>query len=158
SRGALGGSELWVWRTGYVGGEPVGIDLAAEVQLQAALRSLAKRRLLASGHDLSDGGFAIALAEMSIASGLGCQVRLPGDPEIATVARLFSEEPTRVLVSFDPERALEVADVCESHGVPLTTLGEVGGTDLVIEGALSVPVDELSRLHHGCLDAILERG
>ncbi|MGE3636471.1 MAG: phosphoribosylformylglycinamidine synthase subunit PurL, partial [Sandaracinaceae bacterium] len=48
SRGALGGSELWVWRTGYVGGEPVGIDLAAEVQLQAALRSLAKRRLLAS--------------------------------------------------------------------------------------------------------------
>ncbi len=155
SRGALGGSEYWVSRAGHVGGEPVGIDLDDEARLQRALLELAQARLLASAHDVSDGGFAVALAEMCLPNGLGCQVRLPGDPSVLPVARLFSEEPTRVIVSFDPERALEVTQICEAHGVPLDHLGEVGGDELVIEAAVRVPVAELAALHHACLDRIV---
>src|SRR5690606_11907848 len=69
SRGALGGSEYWVQKTGYVGGEPVGIDLAAEVALQRALRTLARAGLLSSAHDVSDGGFGACIAESCIGAG-----------------------------------------------------------------------------------------
>ena len=155
SRGALGGSEYWVSQTGQVGGEPVGIDLEAEARLQRALLALAKRRLLASAHDLSDGGFGVALAEKCFAQGLGCQVRLPGDENLPRVARLFSEEPTRVLVSYDPDRAIEITQICESHDVPLLRIGEVGGADVVIESTLKVPVAELAARHHACLDPIV---
>jgi len=155
SRGALGGSEYWVWQTGAVGGEPVGIDLEAEVALQRALRALAVGRHLSSAHDISDGGFAVALAEKCIGNGLGCQVRLPGDGSVPVTARLFSEEPTRVLVSFAHEAEDAVRAACADHGVPLELLGVVGGNELVIEGTVALPVGELAERHHGCLRSIV---
>ena len=155
SRGALGGSEYWVSRTGAVGGEPVGIDLDAEVRLQRLLLALAKDRLVSSAHDISDGGFGVCVAEKCIQNGIGCQVRLPGDASVAPVARLFSEEPTRVVISFSPEREPAVSMLSEEHGVPCEIIGEVGGNELVIEGAFALPVGELGELHHGALDPIV---
>ncbi|MCB9597758.1 MAG: phosphoribosylformylglycinamidine synthase subunit PurL [Sandaracinaceae bacterium] len=155
SRGALGGSEYWVWQTGYVGGEPVGIDLDAEAALQGLLQSLAREGLLASAHDVSDGGLAVCLAEKCIGKGLGCQVRLPGDGGVAPNARLFAEEPTRVVVSFARDRGEEIQLICEEHGVPFEVLGEVGGNELVIEGAIAVAVGELAERHHGALRDIV---
>ena len=155
SRGALGGSEFWVSSTGYVGGAPVGIDLAAEVLLQKALLDLAKARLLASAHDVSDGGFAVCLAEACIGGGLGCRVRLPGEAGVALVARMFSEEPTRVIVSLSPASRAAVEEICEARGVPFDVIGEVGGAQVEIEGVGPIPVSELAELSFGALDAIV---
>ncbi|HEY8426872.1 MAG TPA: phosphoribosylformylglycinamidine synthase subunit PurL, partial [Sandaracinaceae bacterium] len=155
SRGALGGSEYWVRKTGYVGGEPVGIDLAAEVALQRALRTLARAGLLSSAHDISDGGFGACIAEACIGAGLGARVRLPGDPAIPPAARLFSEEPTRVIISFPPDRLERVRLACEAHAVPWAVIGEVAGTSLVIEGVLDVPVADLALAHHRALEPIV---
>jgi phosphoribosylformylglycinamidine synthase len=155
SRGALGGSEWWVQKTGAVGGEPVGIDLSAEVALQRAVLALAREGLLDSAHDASDGGLGVALAEKCLGGGLGCRVRLPGDESIAPAARLFSEEPTRVLVSFAPEHRERVRALCEEHGVPFEAIGEVGGEALVVDGVLDVPVTELAALHHRALEPIV---
>jgi len=82
-------------------------------------------------------------------------VRLPGDARVAPVARLFSEEPTRVVVSFAPDREAAIRMICVAHGVPLSVIGEVGGNELVIEGAVALAVGELGALHHGALDAIV---
>jgi phosphoribosylformylglycinamidine synthase subunit PurL len=155
SRGALGGSEYWVQKTGYVGGDPVGIDLAAEVSLQRAMRNLARAGLLSSAHDVSDGGFGIALAESCIGAGLGCKVSLPGDTNVAPAARLFSEEPTRILVSFAPADAERVRMLCDAHGVPLAILGEVAGDRLAIDDVLDVSVAELALAHHRALESIV---
>lgn len=155
SRGALGGSEYWVQKTGYVGGEPVGIDLEAEVALQRAMRTLARGGLLSSAHDVSDGGVGVCLAEACIGAGLGCRVRLPGDESVAPAARLFSEEPTRIVVSFAAADLDQVRRVCEAHGVPWEAIGEVTGDRLVIEGVLDLPVPELAARHHRALEPIV---
>jgi phosphoribosylformylglycinamidine synthase II len=155
SRGELGGSELRVRRTGSVSGDPVGIDLAAEVRLQKCVLALARARVLRSAHDLSDGGLAIALAESAIAGGRGCRVTLPGHPAVAKAARLFSEEPTRVLVSFAPDREKEVRAICARHEVPFEALGKVGGDAVSIDGCLDVPVRVLADAHHRALEPIV---
>jgi phosphoribosylformylglycinamidine synthase len=155
SRGALGGSEFRVRKTGAVGGEPVGIDLGAEQRLQACVLSLARARILRSAHDVSDGGFAVALAESCIAGGLGARVSLPGDPAVARAARLFSEEPSRVVVSFAPTREAEIRAICGRFGVPFEVIGEVGGDRLQIDGCLDVPVQVLAEAHHRCLEPIV---
>jgi phosphoribosylformylglycinamidine synthase len=155
SRGALGGSEYWVQKTGYVGGEPVGIDLEAEVALQRAMRTLARGGLISSAHDVSDGGLGVCLAESAIASGLGCRVRLPGDPAIAPAARLFAEEPSRIVVTCAASDLDRVRRVCEAHGVAWEAIGEVAGDRVVVEDVLDVSVTELATAHHRALEPIV---
>ncbi|MFK7992038.1 MAG: phosphoribosylformylglycinamidine synthase subunit PurL [Sandaracinaceae bacterium] len=155
SRGALGGSEHRVRQRGSVGGEPVGIDLEVEVAVQKAMHALASARLLQSAHDVSDGGFGVAMAECCIGAGLGAVVSLPGDASMAASARLFSEEPSRLLVSFDPHRRGAVEAVCREHGVAFEVIGEVGGGSLRIEPALDVSVSELTVRHHRALESIV---
>jgi phosphoribosylformylglycinamidine synthase len=155
SRGELGGSELRTRKTGVVGGDPVGIDLGAEARLQRCVLELARAHVLRSAHDLSDGGFAVALAESCIAGGRGARVTLPGHPALSKAARLFSEEPTRVIVSFPPERDAEVRAICARHEVPFESIGEVRGEAVAIEECLEVAVTELAEAHHRCLDPIV---
>ncbi len=154
SRGALGGSEWLTQRAGRVCGAAVGIDLDAEAALQRALLELARNALTRSAHDVSDGGFAVALAECCLTGGLGARVRLPGAAD-RPEALLFSEEPSRVLVSLAPEARPRLEKVCASHGVPCTFLGEVGGTTLAIEDILEVPVAALREAHRSALNGIV---
>ena len=48
-----------------------------------------------------------------------------------------------------------VGDICERHGVPFEKLGTVGGDTLVVDGLLSVPVEELAEHHAKALDPIV---
>ncbi|MDQ3034495.1 MAG: phosphoribosylformylglycinamidine synthase subunit PurL [Myxococcota bacterium] len=155
SRGVLGGSEFRTRRTGVVGGDPVGIDLDAEARLQRCVLALARARVLRSAHDLSDGGFAVALVESCIAGARGCRVTLPGHPALSAASRLFSEEPTRVIVSFAPARLDEVRAMCAAHDVPFEQVGTVGGDTVDIEGCLDVLVSELAEAHHRALESIV---
>jgi phosphoribosylformylglycinamidine synthase II len=155
SQGKLGGSEFRTQKVGVVDGDPVGIDLGAEVALQKCVLALARARLLRSAHDLSDGGFGVALAESCLSGGLGATVRLPGDAALAAAARLFSEEPSRVLVSFAPGVEAEVQARCAAHGVPFAVIGEVGGGTVNVEGVLQVPVEALAEAHARCLEPIV---
>ncbi len=155
SRGVLGGSEWLVQRTGSVTGAPVGIDLVAEAALQRAVLDLARAKLLRSAHDISDGGFAVSLAEACIAHGRGARVRLPSNDDAPAHALMFSEEPSRIIVSLNPSHVGEVREVCERHGVPFEKLGIVTGQSLVIEGVCDVPIETLERSHSTALDSIV---
>ena len=57
--------------SGGLAGRPPEVDLELERGVQTLVRTAINRGLLASAHDSSDGGVAVALAECSIASGLG---------------------------------------------------------------------------------------
>ncbi|MEM1416637.1 MAG: AIR synthase-related protein [Myxococcota bacterium] len=159
SRGELGGSEWLTQRVGGVSGAPVGIDLDAEKALQQCLRELAKARVLASAHDVSDGGLGACLAESCIAGGMGATVRVPAAPAAPLEARLFAEEPTRVVLSFAPAQRETVEAIAARHGVPLEVLGEVGGDALVLRDgeteAARVDVGALAKRHGAALDAIV---
>jgi len=110
---------------------------------------------LKSAHDVSDGGFAVCLAEACIAHGYGATVRLPADEDAPAHALMFSEEPSRIIVSLTPGHLSDVLEVCEQHGVPFEKLGTVTGKRLVIEGVCEVSVEALERSHSTALDAIV---
>ncbi len=83
---------------GQLTGRPPQVDLDLEARVQACLRRAIGAGLVASAHDLSDGGLAVAVAEACLAGGLGARLVLP-----AGAARpdrlLFAEGGARVLVS-----------------------------------------------------------
>ena len=153
--GVLGGSEWLVQRTGAVTGAAVGIDLDAEAALQHTVLELARRRLLQSAHDISDGGFGVCLAEACIAHGHGARVTLPSSEDAPAHALLFSEEPSRVVVSLSPANVGDVGDICARYGVPFEKIGTVTGDTLDIEGVCAVPVEALHESHAKALDPIV---
>src|SRR5690606_36768689 len=95
----------------------------------AALHRAIAASLVRSCHDLSEGGLAVALAEMAFAAGLGAQIDLAQvpqsditDPHEAAVL-LFSESNTRFLCEVPPEHAPAFVQVLS--GIPLGKLGTV---------------------------------
>lgn len=134
----------------HLGGRPPAVDLEAEQRLASLVVAAAAAGMLASAHDVSDGGLAIALAESCIHGGRGCAVTLPGDPFTA----LFSESASRAVVSVVPGRETDFAALAESHRVPATTLGQTGGDSLTVENGFTIPVTELAEVWTGTLPAI----
>jgi phosphoribosylformylglycinamidine synthase len=134
----------------HLGGRPPAPDFDSERKLAALIGSAAAAGLLASAHDLSDGGLGVALAEASLRSGRGCRVSLPGDP----FTELFSESAARAVVSVHPGREEDFAALCAEHDVPATVLGSTGGDSLTVNGSFEIPLDELSRVWEGTLPAL----
>jgi phosphoribosylformylglycinamidine (FGAM) synthase-like enzyme len=116
---------------------------------------VARAKLLHSAHDISDGGFAVCLAEACIAHGHGAQVTLPAAEDAPAHALLFSEEPSRVIVSLPARHVGAVGKICDRYGVPFEKIGSVRGDTLAIEGVCQVPVEELAERHGNALDSII---
>ncbi len=149
--GNLCGSEWLVAKTGKVEGEPLVLDLDVERCLQQALLRMIEGTLLSSAHDISDGGLGVCLAESCLLGGLGAHIRWPeGLPREA----LFSEEPSRVIVSFPESSQAEIEALCRRFEVTLTMLGEVGGDRLTIGSWTDLPLDALKDAHANALNAI----
>src|SRR6202012_751534 len=101
--------------------------------------------LVVSAHDCAEGGLAVALAESCIAGNLGATLKL--DDVLRPDALLFGEAPSRIVVSFRPEREAEVRALAERCGAPMTLIGATGGRRLhIYQGAkqlIDAGVDEL---------------
>jgi phosphoribosylformylglycinamidine synthase subunit PurL len=146
----LGGSAWAHVAHGQLGGRPPQVDLEAERALAAVLVAAARDGLLAAAHDLSEGGLATALAESCLRGGLGCRVTLPGDP----FTWLFSESAARVVVAVRPGADETFVSLATGYGVPVQTLGEVGGGSLAVDDCFEIPLAELAAAHTGTLPAL----
>jgi phosphoribosylformylglycinamidine synthase subunit PurL len=143
-------------------GRPPAIDYTLEKAVQAACRRLVRDGFATAAHDLSEGGLAVALAEMCFGGPGWPQVG--ADVHVNPAARLdqtlFGEDPSRILIAFEPSALETVRDVCREAGAPLAVLGTTGGTDLRVgmtDGTtlVSVAVDSLKHRHDtGLCDAI----
>jgi phosphoribosylformylglycinamidine synthase subunit PurL len=150
TRDEFGGSAWAEVVHQHLGGRPPAVDLAAEQRLAGLVAAAAADGLLASAHDISDGGLAIALAESCMQGSRGCVVTIPGDP----FAALFGESSARAVVSVVPGREAEFAALAESHGVPATALGRTGGDSLKVADTFTIPVTELTEVWTGTLPGI----
>jgi len=130
TRAEIGGSEFQYAVHGVTEGRPPALDLAVERRLHRAVLGAIRQGLVASAHDLSEGGLAAALAESGFGRGLGATVDFATDlrPDLA----LFSESQSRILLSAKPEQADKLAACLAEQGVPVQRLGTVGGKDLTI--------------------------
>jgi phosphoribosylformylglycinamidine synthase len=150
----LGGSEFAEAVLGVVAGAPPALDLEAERRLQDLLQEAAAGDLLASAHDCSDGGIAIALAESAILGGHGFAVTLDGDmpPHVL----LFGESASRVVVSVGSEREGSLRGLAATRGVPFRRLGETGGPRAVIDGIVDATVTELTEVWERAIPRLLD--
>jgi phosphoribosylformylglycinamidine synthase len=130
TREELSGSEWAHVVHKHLGGLPPAVDLAREKALAELLREAGAggQGLVTSAHDLSDGGLAQALVESVLRRGVGARVTLGTDPFVA----LFSESAGRVLVTVPAGDVARLAELAGRHGVPLTELGETGGSALSV--------------------------
>ncbi|MBO3750465.1 phosphoribosylformylglycinamidine synthase subunit PurL [Streptosporangiaceae bacterium NEAU-GS5] len=147
----FGGSEYAHVVHQRLAGLPPRVDLVAERALASVLVSAAADGLLEGSHDLSDGGLAIALAEACLAQGVGCSVTLPGHDAFVD---LFSESAARVLVAVRPEAFGALAELCARHEVPCYGLGTTGGSSLIVEEVMEIPLGELRLTHERTLPEI----
>jgi phosphoribosylformylglycinamidine synthase len=130
-------------------GDAPHVDLVAERKTGDFVRRLIRSGIVTACHDLSDGGLAIALAEMAIAGGIGATIaELEGQDPIAT---FFGEDQGRYLITLnlDPQ-GNEIAALwaeAESLGIFAPWIGSTGGHDLVLGSARPVSVKELTNAH-----------
>ncbi len=103
------------------------LDLDLEVRVQRTCREGIENGLILSAHDCSEGGLAVALAEMGFSRfggrTLGAEIRLPAAEEVGEV--LFAEYPSRILVTVETENLAALERIAALQGVPVTFLGQV---------------------------------
>jgi phosphoribosylformylglycinamidine synthase len=103
----LGGSHLNLV-TGQAGGRVPTVDVNVAPRLFRAVHAAITAGLVRACHDCSEGGLAVALAEMAFSGEVGADVDrlkgLPGDAESDT-AKLFSESASRFVIEAKPEHA-----------------------------------------------------
>ncbi|MEO7349163.1 MAG: AIR synthase related protein, partial [Terrimesophilobacter sp.] len=140
----------------HLGGLPPAVDLAQEKKLAALLSAGAGQSLIASAHDLSDGGLAQALAESVLRFGVGARVWLSEILErdgVDLATALFSESTGRVIVSVPREDDVKFQGLCEGRGYPVLRIGVTDklAPTLEIQDVLTVDIDELRSTHTGTL-------
>jgi len=110
----------------HLGGKPPVVDLGGERALAELLFAGALEGLLASAHDLSEGGLAQAVVESSLRFNVGARIWLNEIVErddVDLTAALFSESTGRVLVSVGREDDVKFVGLCEARGVPVLRIG-----------------------------------
>jgi phosphoribosylformylglycinamidine synthase len=123
-RRELSSSEYAKVIHGIESGEPPRLDLAEEKSLVNCLVALAAAGAVASAHDMSDGGLAVALAESGFASeGLAAQVDLPAAAPFE--AELFGERGARAVVSARPDFVSRIAEIAAQYAVRAQRIGKV---------------------------------
>jgi phosphoribosylformylglycinamidine synthase len=117
-------------RLGGKGGVVPGVTPPLLSQGISSLNECMERSLLRSCHDLSDGGLAVALAEMCIGGDIGVNANLEPMGKFSAAVKMFSESNSRWLVEVNRNREQEFLQRMKS---PLARIGTVGGKMLVIE-------------------------
>jgi phosphoribosylformylglycinamidine synthase len=130
------------------GGAPP-VDLAHEKRVGDHVRSLIASGIVTACHDLSDGGIAVALAEMAMASGIGAAI--PGLIEADPAAVFFGEDQGRYLLSLsiDPQGVEweQLSAQQKKLGIFAPWIGTTGGRELKLGEARAISIDELTTAH-----------
>jgi phosphoribosylformylglycinamidine synthase len=138
-------------------GAPPPVDLAAERRTgELVLQEIGAGRILAC-HDLSDGGLAVAAAEMCLASGTGAELHVPSDVP-SSLGWLFGEEQGRYLLAARPEDARAVLAAAAAAGVIAREVGRTGGDALILRGERPISLMELRAAHESWLPGYMAAG
>jgi phosphoribosylformylglycinamidine synthase len=149
TRGHLGASIYLREIEGRREGAPPPVDLAAERKIGDFVRAQIAAGKVTACHDLSDGGLAVALAEMALAGNLGASIALAGADKPTIHGWLFGEDQARYLVTLP--QAAELLDAAAAAGVPALELGSTGGAELILPGSAPISLARLREAHEGWL-------
>ncbi|WP_317232239.1 phosphoribosylformylglycinamidine synthase subunit PurL [Clavibacter capsici] len=142
----------------HLGGVPPVVDLGAERELASLIAAGATQSLIASAHDLSDGGLGQALAESVMRFGVGARVWLDGIVQrdgVDAATALFSESTGRMVVTVPREDDVKFQGLCEGRGYPVLRIGvtDAQAPGLELQGLFTLSVEELRGIHRATLPA-----
>lgn len=147
------GSELQKMMTGEIAGTLADFDLEHVHDYLSRLLKAEQSGLVASAHDLSEGGLAVAAAETVFKTELG----LNADFRALDKKQFFSETPGRMLVSVAPENAAVFEEIMQDDAMPA---GEVAATQWLeihlADAELNLPVAQMQKLWEEALPCAMK--
>lgn len=147
------GSELQKMMTGEIAGTLADFDLEHVHDYLSRLLKAEQSGLVASAHDLSEGGLAVAAAETVFKTELG----LNADFRALDKKQFFSETPGRMLVSVAPENAAAFEEIMQDDAMPT---GEVAATQWLeihlADAELNLPVAQMQKLWEEALPCAMK--
>ena len=152
----LGASEYLSEVHGLEDGCPVPPNVPGELALVGFLADAAQAKLLHAAHDTSEGGLAVALAEMAVIHEVGLTVSIAGEGR--SDALVFGELPGRVIVAYSPSNEDELTARVGNQGLVWTPLGNYQESESLFEisGLIKIPVGQLKEAHENAIARMLE--
>ena len=149
----FGGSELQKLVNGEISGKSPSIDLDVEKRLQQQLLTAIRAGLVASAHDVAEGGFAVAVAECMMDGKVGAKVSITGE----AVTALFAESQSRFIVSVPSDKKAEFEKLVDAAYIgevikeaELTIVNESG------EPVIQVESTKLQEAWRGAIPCLLK--
>jgi phosphoribosylformylglycinamidine synthase len=146
-------------------GAPPPVDLAAEKRNGDFVRSLIADGRVTAVHDISDGGLAVALAEMAMAGGIGVEIAedqvprviagQPGAPPMPRHAFYFGEDQGRYVVTCRRADVNALQSEAGHAGVPTRHCGLTGGDALTLPGEAPILLGDLVKAHESWFPAYM---
>ena len=148
----LGGSEYLRLAVGNSYGPTPVVDLELEAALCRLVPAAISQGLVLAAHDVGRGGIAVTLVEMALAAELGLEVEVPADGR--GDYWLFSETPGVVVAALWPEQLPELRELATREMVPLSPLGRIVGSELVLGSLVKLPLAQLAVAWKGKLPQV----
>jgi phosphoribosylformylglycinamidine synthase len=127
-------------------GPPPPVDLAHEKKVGDFVRSLITDGVATAVHDLSDGGLAVALAEMAMAGTIGATVNQLKD--LSPIPVFFGEDQGRYLVTIPRDKVdWFYEERIQDTGIFAPWIGTTGGQELKLGEARAIGLEELKATH-----------
>jgi len=151
--GHLGQSAFLADIFGREEGDAPPVDLDAERAAGEFVRAAHASGLITAAHDLSDGGLALAVAEMALAGNTG--VAIEADPALTDAEWFFGEDQARYLVACRPDATADLLGAGREAGVPVRRVGGTGGSYLSL-GTSRAALEDLRAAHEAGLTKLLD--
>jgi len=148
--GHLGQSLYQQIFAGKLEGAPPPVTLTDEIKAGNLVRSLIREGKVRTVHDVSDGGLLVAVAEMSLAGGIGVEF-FPDVGKLPAHSIWFGEDQGRYVIAAMPSLAEEIAERARLLSLPARIIGRSGGDALLIKGEPPLPLADLRAVHEGWL-------
>jgi phosphoribosylformylglycinamidine synthase len=129
------------------------LDLKVERKHGDFVRTLIEERRVTAVHDCSDGGLAVAIAEMAMASGIGATLTAPAS--LARHAFWFGEDQARYVVTVPANDADRILSDAKLAGIPALKLGLTGGNALKLDGEDPFPTARMRELNEAWLPKLM---
>jgi phosphoribosylformylglycinamidine synthase len=130
-------------------------DLDEELSVQNAVKALIRMNLVASAHDISEGGLFTCLLESAITSGKGFNIET--DESIRKDAYLFGESQSRIVVTVPASKENNFINFMLKSDAEFSLLGEVKGLQVTVDNEKWGLVDNWKKTYNNALEQLLNQ-